>query len=123
MWIGRTDASTPSTAWRAPQFNDSGWEPTPVPVGYSMGEPRTGIEAQLVTVLPPGSAPPTYTTLFLRQSFVLLPGSPIRGLKITVHADDGAIVWLNGVEIGRYNVPAGELGYTTSALFGLEADE
>src|SRR4051794_14919978 len=51
MWIGRQDASSPSTAWRAPEFNDSGWDRTLVPAGYSSSDPRTGIEAQLVSFL------------------------------------------------------------------------
>src|SRR4051812_26691226 len=55
MWIGTQNPSSPSTAWRAPQFGDSTWQRTLVPAGYPSPVDQSGIEAQLQTVLLPSS--------------------------------------------------------------------
>ena len=41
---------------------------------------------------------------------------PIFGLTLRVVRDDGVVVWLNGAEIFRDNLPAGAVGYGTLAL-------
>src|SRR5438046_1446766 len=121
MWIGTQDPSSPSTAWRGPQFGNSMWQRTLVPAGYPSPVDQSGIETQLQTVLLPSSTSGSnYTTLFFRQSFLLTNILGIQALKLTLYVDDGAIVWLNGVEVARYNVAAGELPYTWTADAGIE---
>ena len=36
-----------------------------------------------------------------------------RGVR---HVDDGAVVWLNGTEVYRHNLPAGPVSHTTPAI-------
>src|SRR5207302_2902262 len=46
-----------------------------------------------------------YTTIFLRQEFLVQGRGAITNLLINHQSDDGFIAWLNGVEVFRYNVP------------------
>ena len=45
----------------------------------------------------------------------------IRELILTHMIDDGAVFYLNGTEVGRYNLPSGKINSNTPATSGLEA--
>ena len=47
----------------------------------------------------------------------------VRELELTVLADDGAIVYLNGVEAHRFNLPAGPVTPTTLAAYDVRQAE
>ena len=97
---GRTEASSPDhTAWRAPGFDDTTWASGPAP--FFFGKPFSGTE--LTDMLN------QYSSVFLRQTFVVDDPATIGELTLHVLSDDGYIAWLNGREIARYNVPDGEL--------------
>jgi hypothetical protein len=107
-FIGRTEASTPATAWRATNFNDSAWQgPAPAPIGY--GEP------DIVTSLPSSGTAPTYTTVYFRKTFVIADPNDVSQLDLFIRIDDGYVAWINGTEIGRFNVPGGELAFNAAA--------
>jgi hypothetical protein len=55
------------------------------------------------------------TTYFRRA--VTLSAVPAAA-SISLVADDGAVVYLNGVEVARDNMPTGTIGYTTRAASG-----
>ena len=42
-----------------------------------------------------------YGCLFLRNSFTVLPGEMPASLQLRSTSDDGIIVWINGIEVGR----------------------
>ncbi len=44
-------------------------------------------------------------------------------LKAAVLVDDGAVIYLNGAEIGRLNMPAGTLGISTLAAGAIDGDD
>lgn len=52
-----------------------------------------------------------YTTVYLRRSFVVADPAAFASLTLREVIDDGFIVWINGVEVQRYNVYAGEQPY------------
>lgn len=112
--MGTSEASNPTSAWRLAAFNDSSWATGTTPIGY-------GSNAGFVpTTVIPSSSAGNYTSVFLRRTFnVTTPGN-FSEITATVRADDGAIMWLNGVEVGRVNVGAGELVYNDVAII---ADE
>ena len=104
---GRAEASTPDvTAWRGINFNDGAFADSPAPFWY--GDTYPG-GTQLTDMMG------QYTTIFLRRSFVLTDLTGISGLKLSAFCDDGFIVWINGTEVQRYNVPAGALAFSASA--------
>lgn len=104
---GRTEASTPdATAWRGINFNDSAFTTASSPFWY--GDVQTG-GTQITDMQN------QYTSIFLRRTFVLSSVSDISSLKLSAMCDDGFIVWINGTEVQRYNMPAGALAYNASA--------
>ena len=108
---GTGEASTPDVAaWRRPAFNDSAWLTGTAPfyyedkaVGYT-GNTRLG------------DMRGNYLTLFLRKKFELTNPDRVARLTLDLRVDDGCIVWLNGREIARVNMPAGEPTYQTAAV-------
>ncbi|MCP5526498.1 MAG: lamin tail domain-containing protein [Verrucomicrobiales bacterium] len=97
---GTREASTPVEAWRLVGFDDSGWSTGNAPFHYG----EAGIEGG--TVL--DDMRNNYTTLYLRRVFELDDTAAIAGLTLRAAVDDGLIAWVNGREIARYRVDAGE---------------
>jgi len=100
---GTEPPSSPPTAWREEDFDDSGWPRGKAIFGY--GEPGVAWGTEL------GDMRYQYTTLFLRRRFPVTDAEEVAALTLKFLVDDGFAAWLNGVEIARYNVPEGELDY------------
>src|SRR5262245_49023845 len=84
---GLTEASQPITAWRERTFNDSAWETGPATFVY--GEPGfTGTDLSDMAN--------TYTTLYLRKTFVVPAPANVASLELTAVCDDGFAAWING---------------------------
>lgn len=104
---GRAEASTPdNTAWRQPGFNDATFTDASAPFWY--GDVLAG-GTQLPDMLN------QYTTIYMRRTFTLADLSEVSGLRLGYRCDDGFIAWINGVEVHRYNVPAGQRAFNTTA--------
>jgi hypothetical protein len=56
-----------------------------------------------------------YITSYFRRMFSVANPSQYGSLTLQVRRDDGAVVYLNGVEVARSNMPAGNVSYTTKA--------
>ena len=105
-WLkGTNEASNPVSAWRALTYNDSAWPSGQAPFYYHTGGALSGN-----THLP--DMPGGYNCIFLRRPFVISNRTNVSSLALTVLIDDGFIVWINGTEVRRYNVMAGEPVYT-----------
>jgi hypothetical protein len=113
---GRAEASTPdTTAWRNLNFLDTAFVDAPAPFWY--GDVLNG-GTQLTDMMGASG----YTTIFLRRTFVMNSLADISGLRLGYRCDDGFILWINGVEVKRYNVPAGALAYTATAVAAVAVD-
>ncbi|MFM1769719.1 MAG: hypothetical protein RJA22_2248 [Verrucomicrobiota bacterium] len=104
--LGTTEASSPTDAWRALAFNDAAWATGPSPIGYGV--------ADIATAVPTSSAG-GYTTIYLRKAVLIPDPATISQLELAMRIDDGAVIWINGVEVGRFNAPAGALAYNAFA--------
>ena len=75
-------------------------------------------EVQFFTVPPPGNteldAGPV--THYFRTEFEFLEAPERTNLQLDLTVDDGAVIYLNGTEIDRYNMPSGEVAYDTPSL-------
>ena len=58
------------------------------------------------------------TTYFRRDFTVGNPGA-LTELELRLKRDDGAVVYINGTEVVRSNMPSGAIGYTTRAAGGV----
>ena len=95
-------------------------------IGYGDNDDATSLAAPFPPV-PAGiiAMMGGYRSLYLRQTFTV-PANEIRGnLKLRVYADDGAVVYLNGVEVPqRFSVSAGTVTHnaaTGATVSGFEA--
>lgn len=107
-WSYLDDGSNQSTQWRARSFDDSNWASGPAELGYG--------DAQTTEVSFGEDSSDKHITTYFRHSFNLADPTLFHGLAMTIQADDGAIVYLNGAEIARQNMPAGEVNSETRAL-------
>ncbi len=99
---GTSEASSPVDAWRSAVFSeDASWLGGQTPIGYGDGDDTTVL----------GDMRYNYSTVYLRHSFTVDPQEIPNSLLLRVYADDGAIVWLNGTEVGRVSVDPGEIPY------------
>ncbi len=102
-WNYLDDGSDQGTAWIGTSFDDSGWSSGDAELGYGDGNETT-------TVGFGGDANNKYPTTYFRKSFENTDAS-VYALKVGLRRDDGAIVYLNGNEIVRDNMPTGAVTY------------
>ncbi len=93
-------------SWRNPSYNDSSWKSGQAQLGYGDGDEKTKLSYG-------SSASNKYPTYYFRKSFQV--GSKTRKLWIELLRDDGAVVYLNGTEVLRSNMPRGTIRYKTLA--------
>jgi hypothetical protein len=117
-FLGTNEASTPANAWRVKSFSDAAWQSGVAPIGYA-NPANSEAEANLITLLP-SSSDGGYLSVFLRKSFSVSNPAAVGALTLNVNVDDGFIVWLNGVPMGRYNMPEGEPTRSTPPLSAIE---
>jgi hypothetical protein len=101
-WLYLDNGSDQGTTWQGVGFNDSAWPNGPAALGFGIGGEQT--------VLQPG--PQTY---YFRHSFTATNVVATSNLLVRLQRDDGAVVYLNEVEIFRSNMPTGEVHYLTLA--------
>ena len=112
LFRGTNEASGPTgMEWRTNTFDDATWETRSAPFYFGTNfSPAGG------TLL--SDMQGNYTCLFLRSNFVLTNAMQIIGLSNRPYADDGYIIWLNGMEVRRFDMfgTAGTfLPYNTNA--------
>jgi hypothetical protein len=107
-WKYLANGTDQGTTWRAGGFNDSSWPSGPAQLGYGDGD-----EATLVGYGPDPNN--KYITTYFRYAFNVPNASLFNGLTLRLMRDDGAVVYINGVEVWRTNMPTGNVGYLTPA--------
>jgi hypothetical protein len=94
------NGSNQGTNWRLPSFNDASW---------SQGAAELGFGDSPATKLTSGK-----TTYYFRKAGISNP-SQYSNLTLKIRRDDGIIVYVNGLEVYRNNMPSGTVSYTTKA--------
>lgn len=112
-WRYLDNGSDQGTIWRTAGFNDSGWASGAAELGYGDGDEAT------VVSYGADSANKHITTYF-RHSFTIADASAYQSASLRLLRDDGAIVYLNGVEVFRSNMPGGTVGYRTLASAAID---
>ncbi|MDB4618373.1 lamin tail domain-containing protein [Akkermansiaceae bacterium] len=101
--------------WKHPDFDDSSWKVGQAMLGYG------GITGATIntTVEFGGVISRRHTTTHLRKDFTVTGADNFYQLQIDVRRDDAAIVYLNGREIARSNLPDGVINYDTFSETGI----
>lgn len=111
-WKYLDDGSNQGIVWRNLSFDDTLWKTGAAELGYgekSEGRPEA-------TELSYGTnSSSKHITYYFRREFSVAAPSALRAPYVRLLRDDGAIVYLNGVEIFRSNLP-GSVDYLTPAL-------
>lgn len=98
------------TAWREPGFDDSLWLGGVGQFGYGDGDEDTLIGY--------GEATNKNKTTYFRREFLVGDPAAFSHLDLYVMRDDGAAVYINGLEVLRSNLPEGsDVNYDTAPLF------
>ena len=106
-WKYLDDGEDAGTAWQLPNFDDSTWAEDFAEFGYGDGG-----EATLVSF--GSNANDKHVTTYFRKTFTVAAGSYTEA-TINLTYDDGAVVYLNGVEIDRINLGGGTVEFDTFA--------
>lgn len=106
---GTPPSSFPSfQTWPSRSYDDSSWAIGPAQLGYGEGDEATEVSY--------GPDPDTkYITTYFRRAFSVTDASQFNQLNLSVLRDDGVVVYLNGTEIYRNNMPAGVINANTLA--------
>jgi len=117
IWRYLDDGSDQGTAqdgtnWFAdPAYDDTLWLEGPAELGYgddNQGRPEA-------TVVNSGPSRNHFITTYFRRSFDVYDASLYTELNLRLLCDDGAVVYLNGTELVRSNLPEGVIDYLTLA--------
>lgn len=96
-WAWRYSTTPLPADWAAPGFDDASW-----PVGRALfGAGVSGAETDIGR----GRGAKPMSAQFRRHFDVSKPAGLVDGL-VSIVADDGAVVYLNGTELGRVRMPA-----------------
>jgi hypothetical protein len=106
-WSYLENGVFPGADWTSPSYRVSrGWKSGPAQLGYGEGDEATEVGY--------GDDPlDKHITTWFRQNFV--NNATLSSLTLRLLRDDGAVVYLNGTEILRNNLPAGTITATTLA--------
>ncbi len=108
------DRGTVDAGWAGVGFDDAAWPVGVAPLGY--GDAQT-------TVVGYGKDPyAKYITTWFRARFDV-PAGEVRAATVELMRDDAAVVYLDGVEVVRSNLPEGEIDAATLATLSVGAAE
>ena len=93
--------------WTATGFNDNSWASGQAPLGYGM----TGVKT---TVSYGSDSENKHSTTYFRKT-IKLSSTPTRSdvFLLNYQVDDGFVVYVNGQEAGRYNMPSGNITFNS----------
>jgi hypothetical protein len=106
-WKYHDTNNDPLTAWRDAGYDDGGWLTGNAQFGYGDGDEVTTLDFG-------GNSNNKIISYYFRNKFEL--NGPIPpGMTLRMIVDDGAIVYLNGTELLRYNMPTSNVNFSTLA--------
>jgi hypothetical protein len=102
-WAYRADGTDLGTGWRAKAFDTAGWASGKGTFGWGGADITTTVSA----------AKPV--TSYYRTAFTVADASQARSVDLQLKVNSGAVVYVNGVEAGRINMPAGAITGSTAS--------
>jgi hypothetical protein len=113
IWKYLDDGSDQGTDWTGIEKDDAAWKSGQAELGY-------GDNNEVTKVSFGSSSSNKYITTYFRQHFTLTEADlTAPAYVINLKKDDGAVVYLNGHEVIRINLPSHNLNYRTLAIKSL----
>jgi endo-1,4-beta-xylanase len=111
-WAYWDATNHPGASWREAAFSDASWKRGPAQLGFGDGDESTVVASN------------RQVTTYFRHAFSVGETNGMTNLTLRLLRDDGAVVWLNGEEVMRSNMPTGLISHTTlAASSALALDE
>src|SRR6187549_127862 len=107
-WKYLANGSNQGTGWRTTSFNDASWATGTAAFGY-------GTSGTTTTVSYGSNNKKKYITTYFRKTISIADASLYSSFTLNLKRDDGAVVYINGTERYRSNMPTGTISYTTKA--------
>ncbi|MDW4573602.1 fibrinogen-like YCDxxxxGGGW domain-containing protein [Microbacterium sp. M3] len=107
QWSYRFSSDPLPTDWASVGFDDSSW-------AGGNGVLARGVAGAATNIDPTALSPRPLSAQF-RHEFTVTDAATVADGTVTVIANDGVIVYLNGVELGRTRMPAGAITQNTYA--------
>lgn len=101
-WKYLSQGSAAPTNWNTSSYSDATWPSGTAQLGFGDGDEST-ITPQVVS----GST--VITTYFRKTISIATPSN----CSVSMVIDDGSVVYINGVEVNRFNLPTGTILYST----------
>ena len=111
IWAYLDGGENPPTNWFQPDADVSPWKQGLPQFGFGESDEQT-----IVNFLTPSNS--IYPAYYFHQAFLVTNAAAHSNLQVKLLRDDGAIVYLNGQELFRDNMPAGPVDYLTYASAG-----
>jgi hypothetical protein len=102
----------PTGSWTNIVYDDSTWASGPAPLGYA-NDVKTNLIA--TTLSYGGNTSAKWIAYYFRAGFNVTNTSGFTNMTLGLNRDDGAVVYLNGHELKRDNMPAGAVTFSTLA--------
>ena len=100
----------PASNWSSVAYNDGSWKNGNAPLGYNSS--NSGITT---TISYGANASNKYTTAYFRKTINITNLSSKNSFTVSTLADDGIVLYVNGTEVGRDNMPNGTISFSTVA--------
>ena len=113
-WKYKDDGSNQGTAWQLSNFTDGSWLSGNGQLGYGEGDETTLLNACGAVAANP-SCTNKFITTYFRKSFNINDINLYQSFTFNMYRDDGVVIYVNGIEIQRNNMPTGTISYTTLA--------
>ncbi len=113
-WKYLDDGDSLGNIWSLPNFDDQRWKTGNAKLGYGSGDEATKIDFGPIQNH-------KHITTYFRKSFTLANPAAFSTYRLRLRRVDGAIVYLNGQEVFRSNLPTGRVSYITLASAAISA--
>ena len=106
VWKYWDSGNISDQTWKNNEYNDGSWKSGSSELGYGDGDEATIVGFGL-------SSSNKYITTYFRKTFSITDTSRVNNLSGSVLFDDGAVVYVNGFEVYRGNLPSGAITGST----------
>lgn len=120
-WKYLVAPADPGPSWKEPDYDDGAWPSGQVEAGYGEVGQATDVGTADTDPLVPGVQPNVAT--YFRHQFQVAEPTRYTGLSLRLKRDDGAVVYLNGRELMRSAMGAGEVGFGTLGNAGVNVSD
>ncbi|TIC81543.1 PKD domain-containing protein [Nocardioides sp. GY 10113] len=114
-WRWRYQSGAPAGSWAEVGFDASSWGEGAGVLGFGASGLGTNIDTFASTSERPLAA-------YFRREFQVADRTKVTALVLTTVADDGVVVYVNGTEVGRSNMPSGSVTSRTYASSARSTD-